>query len=116
MVRLAADEDFNRHIVRGVRLRRPDIDLFRVQDAGLAGAKDPVVLEWAAGEGRLLLTHDEATMIDFAYARVKAGLAMPGLWVAHQDLKIANVIEDVIILAELSRDGEWEGQVNYFPL
>lgn len=116
MIRLAADEDLNRHILRGVRLRRPDIDFIGVQEAGLAGTMDPAVLEWAVGEHRLLLTHDESTMIDYAYERVRQGLPMLGLWVIRQDLGVGNVIEDVIALAELSREGEWEGQVNYFPL
>ena len=42
----------------------------RVQDVGLAGAADPVILGWAASEGRILLTHDAATMPGFAYARL----------------------------------------------
>jgi predicted nuclease of predicted toxin-antitoxin system len=38
--------------------RQPDIDIIRVQDVGLSGEDDPIVLEWAAQEGRILLTHD----------------------------------------------------------
>lgn len=42
-------------------------------EAGLSGADDPTVLAWAAVEGRVLLTHDLATMTDFAYERVAEG-------------------------------------------
>jgi predicted nuclease of predicted toxin-antitoxin system len=66
---LAVDEDFNNHIVRGVRRRNPDVDIVRVQDAGLTGAQDSSVLEWAAAEGRVLFTHDVNTMTDHAYRR-----------------------------------------------
>jgi hypothetical protein len=48
VIRLLADENFNNNIVRGVRLREPDIDFVRVQDVGLSGADDPSVLEWVA--------------------------------------------------------------------
>jgi hypothetical protein len=48
VIRLLADENLNNNIVRGVRLRQPDIDLVRVQDVGLSGADDPTVLAWAA--------------------------------------------------------------------
>jgi hypothetical protein len=41
VLRLAADENFNRDIVRGLLRRKPDLDIVRVQDAGLAGADDP---------------------------------------------------------------------------
>ena len=55
MLRLAADENFNMHIVNGILRRLPDVDIVRVQDAGLAGSDDPTVLNWAASEGRVLL-------------------------------------------------------------
>ena len=48
MIRLVSDENFNGDIVRGLLLRRPDLDLVRIQDVGLEGAEDPAVLAWAA--------------------------------------------------------------------
>ena len=62
MLLLAADENFDNDIVRGLLRRRPDIDIVRVQDVGLSGASDPIILEWAAEQQRLLLTHDVATI------------------------------------------------------
>jgi hypothetical protein len=56
VIRLAADEDFDNRAVRGILLRDPNVDLVRVQDAGLSGADAPEVLEWAAREGRVLWT------------------------------------------------------------
>jgi predicted nuclease of predicted toxin-antitoxin system len=55
---LAADENFNNDIGRGLLRRRPDLDILRVQEVGLSGADDPTVLEWAAREGRVLFSHD----------------------------------------------------------
>ena len=51
MVRLLSDEYFNGDIVRGMLLRRPDLDLIRVQDVGLETAEDPGILSWAAENG-----------------------------------------------------------------
>ena len=62
MLRLLADENFNNNILRGLLRRNPAIDIARVQDVGLSGADDPVVLEWAAREDRVLLSHDVATV------------------------------------------------------
>jgi len=62
LLRLAADENFNYDIVRGVLRRNPEVDIVRIQDVALSGTDDPTVLEWAAREGRFLLTHDVATM------------------------------------------------------
>jgi hypothetical protein len=44
MLRLAADENFNGDIVRGLLRRNPQVDIVRVQDVGLSGANDPAVL------------------------------------------------------------------------
>jgi hypothetical protein len=35
MIRLAADEDFNNDILRGILRRKPDLDIVRIQDVGL---------------------------------------------------------------------------------
>jgi len=58
VLRFVTDEDFTRAIVRGVLRARPDIDIVRVQDVGLRTQEDTVVLNWAATEGRVLLTQD----------------------------------------------------------
>lgn len=116
MLRFVVDEDFNNDIVRGVRRRHPAVDIVRAQDEGLSGADDPTVLEWAAQAGRAVLSHDVSTMTKYAYERVAAGKAMPGLFEVGQDKPIGPVIEDIILLAECSLPGEWEGQVRYLPL
>jgi hypothetical protein len=115
-MRLAADENFKSQIVTGLRRRKPWLDVVRVQDAGLEGADDPTVLDWAAREGRILITHDIATISRYAYDRVLAGLPMPGVFKIHPFLPTAQVIEELLLLIELSEEGEWEGQVVYIPL
>lgn len=116
MLRFAADENFNNDIVRGLRRRKPNLDIVRVQEAGLSGAVDTDVLEWAAREGRVLLTHDVSTMTRYAYERVEAGLAMPGVLQVSRDDSLTLVIEDILLIADCSIDGEWEDQVRYLPL
>jgi hypothetical protein len=73
-------------------------------------------LAWAAREGRVLLTHDVATLINDAYGRVRAGEAMPGLFVVGHGAPIGAVIEDLLLLVECSLAGEWEGHILYLPL
>ncbi len=82
----------------------------------MAGADDPTVLEWAASEGRVLVSHDVKTLGKFAYERVLAGLPMPGVFEVHDSLPTGQVINDLILLATCSHPGEWEGQVQFFPL
>ena len=116
MLRLLADENLDNDILRGVLRRKPDAEIARVQDVGLRGADDPTILEWAASENRVLLTHDVETMTDYAYQRVKAGLPMPGVFEISQDAAMGEVIDDILLLLECSLPDEWEGQVRYIPL
>jgi hypothetical protein len=116
MLRLAADENFNNDIVRGRLRRKPDLDIIRVQDAGLSDSTDPIVLEWCADNGRVLFTHDVRTITKHAYARVSAGKAMPGGFEISRNIPLGVAIEDILLLEEYGLDGEWEGQVRYLPL
>ena len=116
MLRLAADENFNNDIVRGLLRRKPDLDIIRLQDIGLSGADDSTVLEWAVHEGRVLLAHDVSTMTRYAYERVMSGKPMPGVFEVSRLTSIGVAIEDILLLAECTEDGEWEGQVRYLPL
>jgi hypothetical protein len=116
MLFLAADENFNNDIVRGLLRRKPDLDIVRIQEEGLSGAEDQAVLEWAAQNGRILLTHDVSTITHYAYDRVRSGKPMPGIFEVSRDIPINIVIDDILLLAEYSVDGEWEGQVRYLPL
>ena len=116
MLRLATDEDFNNRILRGLLRRRPDLNVVRAQDAGLIGRGDAEVLAWAAREGRVLLTHDVTTMKWHVDERTAAGLPMPGVFEVSQHIPIVRAIEDILLLAECSLEGEWEGQIRFLPL
>ncbi|MFH1633902.1 MAG: DUF5615 family PIN-like protein [Chloroflexota bacterium] len=116
MLRLAADENFNNDIVRGLLRRKPDLDIVRTQDIGLSAADDPTMLEWAAQEGRVLLTHDVTTITYHAHERVRTGKRMPGIFEVGRKVPIGVAIEDILLIAECSLEGEWEGQVRYLPL
>jgi len=116
MLKFASDENLNNNIVRGLLRKRSGLDIIRIQDADLIGADDPTVLEWAAQENRVLLTHDVATMTRYAYDRLDAGHAMPGVFEIDPFAPMGQVIEDILLLAEFSFEGEWEGQIAYIPL
>jgi Domain of unknown function (DUF5615) len=110
------DENFDNAILDGVRRRDSTLDIVRVQDVGLMRANDPTILEWAAAQGRILLTHDEATAPNFAYERVGAGLPMPGVVVVPWLTPIGAAIEELLLFAACSHEGEWEGRVIHLPL
>jgi hypothetical protein len=116
MLRLVSDENFNGDIVRGLLLRHPALDLYRVQDVGLEEADDPTILAWDAANNRIVVTHDQATMPDFAYARVGVGQPMPGVFGVPDRLAVRQVIEELLLVEACSEQAEWTGLVVYLPL
>ena len=116
MLALAADENFNNDIVRGALRTHSALDIVRVQNVGLSGANDAAVLDWAAQQNRVLFTHDVSTMTRIAYERVLSGKRMPGVFEVSPDVPISLAIEELVLIAECSLEGEWEGQVRYLPL
>ncbi len=116
MLFLIADENFNNTIVRGLLRIKPNLDIVRVQDVGLFSADDPTVLEWAASEDRILLTHDVATITKYAYDRIEAGKYMPGVIEVNRKVPLGIAIEEILFIAESCDSGELEGQILYLPL
>ena len=118
MIKLAVDEDFNNRIVRGLLRRQPDVDVVRVQDVLTREERndDPKILDWLATEQRVLFTHDVTTMRPYAEARVAEGKPMPGVFEVSQYLPIGQAIEEILLIAECSVEGEWEGQILFLPL
>jgi hypothetical protein len=115
-MKFAADENFDNRILRGLFRRQPDLDIVRVQDTEVAGVDDPPLLEWAAAEGRILLTHDEKTIPRHAYERMGEGGSVAGVIVASDSLPISVVIEDLLLIVSCSSAAEWVNQVQRLPL
>ena len=103
-------------IVRGLLRLKPDLDIVRVQDVGLSAVEDPVILEWAANEDRVLLTHDVTTITKYAYDRVEAGKYMPGVIEVSRKVSLGVAIEEILYVAEVCDHGELDGQIIYLPL
>ena len=115
MLSLLADENLKGAIIRGMFLRQPDLDLVRVQDVDLQELDDPTILSWAADNERIVVTHDRATMPDFAYQRIANEEAMPGLFVVNDRISIRQAIDDLLLYVMYSEPQEWNEKVLYIP-
>ena len=114
--RFLADENIDPDLVLGLRRRADDIDIVRVQDVGLRTLGDPEILQWAADEHRIVISHDIKTLPRFAADRITAGLPMPGLIVLRSSLNIAQAINELTVIAGASDAEEWNNQIVYLPL
>jgi hypothetical protein len=116
MLRLISDEDVNDAIIKGLRRREPTVDIVRAVDVGLGHTDDPIILEWAAKEGRVLITGDVNTMLGFGWARVQDGLPMSGVVALLENAAIGRAIDDILTVVHCLMADEMKDQVMYIPL
>jgi predicted nuclease of predicted toxin-antitoxin system len=92
--RFLADNDLNDAIVVGVRRREPAAEIARRLDLDLATQSDPEVLDFAARENWIVISHDVNTMGEAAWTRVAAGLPMNGVLFGHSSLNTTEILRD----------------------
>ena len=115
-VRFLADENIDVDIVQGLRLREAAIDILDVKSAGLRGTKDPVLLEFAAQQDRILVTHDRNTMTRHYYERLAAGKSGPGLFIVPREPSaLGRIIESLLLVWSASQAEEWRDRIVYLP-
>jgi Domain of unknown function (DUF5615) len=114
-IRFQADNDLKFAIVKAVRRREPAIDFASAQESGLDGIGDSDLLDRAAGDGRVLVSHDLRTMLDHFRSHLAAGKTSPGLLVVSQGESIGEVVEALVVLWAVTDPGELSGQAYHLP-
>ncbi|MEN3329327.1 MAG: hypothetical protein V7638_4134 [Acidobacteriota bacterium] len=116
MIRLLTDEDFNHNILRGLIRRVPHLDFVLVHDVGLTSRPDPVLLKWAASNHRIIITHDETTMVPYAKELVRLGEPMAGVILLPQSLGIGRAIDALELIVECSSESDMRDRIERLPL
>lgn len=114
-IRFQADANLNQIILLAAIRREPAIDFQTAMAAGLAGPKDPDVLEMAAREGRVLVTHDQKTMPRHV-AQFIAAETSPGVLVIPQHLSVSAAVEDLLLIWSCTEADEWTNRICFLPL
>jgi predicted nuclease of predicted toxin-antitoxin system len=116
MLRLLIDEDVHGDIVDGLRRRQPALDVVRVHDVGLNHTPDVLILEWAAQQGRVVVSVDKKTLAVHAWDRVARGLPMPGVAILRILLTIGKAVTELELFAVASDPEDVRDQVIYLPM
>jgi hypothetical protein len=87
-----------------------------VQETDLAGAPDAVLLQWAAENQHVLVTHDRNTLLKAAHERNRSGQKTAGVVSVKKELPLIRAIEDLTLVLECSTEGDLENQVVFIPL
>ncbi len=96
----------------GLARRNPELLMWRVGDpAGPAlDAPDPEILRWCESEGYVLVTNNRHSMPVHLTDHLRAGWHVPGIFIVNDKLTLAELIENLLEVAELSLEGEYLDQ------
>ena len=114
-LRFQADADLKYAIVKAVRQREPSIDFASATESNLEGVSDSELLERAAQEGQILVSHDRRTMPTCFRARLDAGKSSPGLFLVSQGAPLGPVVGAIVLAWASSEPSEWRDQVHHLP-
>ena len=112
-IRFQADADLNHIILLATVRREPAIDFRTAVD--LRGVSDADVLAMAATDGRVLVTHDQRTMLHH-FAHFITRQASPGLIVIPQSLPVTVAVQELILIWSATDAEEWTNRVAFAPL
>jgi predicted nuclease of predicted toxin-antitoxin system len=110
-----ADADLNQAIVIAALAREAALDFLTATQADLEGRSDPEVLEFAASQDRILVSHDTSTMPVHFSDRLRSGRMSPGVFLVRQRASVGRVVEAILLVWSASVPGEWAGQIHYLP-
>jgi predicted nuclease of predicted toxin-antitoxin system len=96
-VKFLADENLRRAIVLGLRRREPSVSFVQAYEAGSRGKDDPTVLQLAAEQNRILVSHDVRTLPrHFRHFIIRQ--ASPGVFLVPQQLPLSSAIEQLALI------------------
>lgn len=118
MIRYLMDE--NVAPVYQIQLLRqePDLIVLAVGDEGTPpkGTLDPEILIWCEDRGFILVTNNRTSMPPHLTDHINQGRHVPGIFILNPNMGIGETIEELILIAGMSDDDEYQGTIKYLPL
>lgn len=115
MIRFQADADLSHDLVLALRRREPAINFTSAIEGDIGGLQDPEVLEIAAQQHRILITHDRRTMPNHFRDRLNSGKSSPGVFIVSQFEPMAAVVETLVMVWAASEPADWNNQIRHLP-
>ena len=109
-VRFQADQDLNQDLVKSLVRKEPTLDFRSALDAKLWGLPDIRVLDIAAKDNRVLVSHDFKTL-PTAFARFLENNHSPGVLIVPQAMAIGIAVEFLFMIWDASDATEWSNRI-----
>jgi hypothetical protein len=113
-LRFQADADLKRSIVLGLQRYSKEVDFQTAEASRLAGLEDILVLELAAKQNRVLVSHDQSTM-EIHFRRFVRDNSSPGLILIPQRVPIGSALNGLQLIWEILEPVDIENRICLLP-
>lgn len=93
------------------------LDIVRVGDANgpAISTQDPDLVIWACSSGRIIVSHDENTLVGHHNNYVRQGNSTPGLLVVKKGASIPDIVESLTLIAHYAEPHEYASAPRWIP-
>jgi predicted nuclease of predicted toxin-antitoxin system len=113
-IKFQADADLKIQIIKAAKRLEPEIDFKTAYEADLSNKSDTEVLEVAAAENRVVVSHDRKTM-PYSFAEFIQKAKSPGIIIIGQNKNIQRVVEDIALIWWVNEAEELANQILVLP-
>lgn len=112
------DENTTPALADQLRRRQPELIVASVGDdiAPPKGTLDPDILLWIETHEFTLVTRNRKSMPEHLFRHIEAGHHIPGILTLRPKVPLGEVVEDLLLIWELSEDDEYQDQIIHIPL
>jgi hypothetical protein len=116
-IRYLLDENLARQWRVQLLRRLPGLTVWMVGDPSAPGlgTLDPDILLWCEAHAFILVTNNRRSMPQHLAEHLAAGRQIPGILVLRKNAAMGQVIEDLILIAEVAGDDDYRNMIGYVP-
>ena len=112
------DENVDPVYFKQLRRRKPDLVVWAVGEPGVPskGTLDPDILVWCEVNNFILVTNNRTSMPVHLIDHLKENRHIPGIFILNVGMSIGETLDELILIAECSFDGEYQDQIIHLPI
>ena len=118
MIKYLLDENINPLYLDQLRRRRPDLSFRAVGEINTPakGTLDPDILLWCEEHDYILVTNNRRSMPVHLLDHLAGNHHCPGIFILGSNQGIGETIDELILIADVSLDNEYQDQIIHLPL
>lgn len=118
MVKYLVDENLPPVYQNQLLLRKPDLVVWAIGDPGTPpkGTLDPDILQWCEQRQFILVTNNRRSMPIHLIEHLNENKHIPGIFVLRPKATVKQILDDLILIAEVDALNDFCDRIVYIPL